>query len=766
MDYVYLGIVIFLFCLAVFDLIVGVSNDAVNFMNSAVGAKSASFKKIILIAAIGVFCGAAMSNGMMDIARHGIFQPQFFSFREIIVILLAVMVTDVVLLDIFNSLGMPTSTTVSLVFELLGGTVAVAVIKNISSDGVLALSDMINTEKALQVILGIFLSIAIAFFFGTLVQYISRLIFTFNYRRRLKWFGGIFGGIAGTAIVYFLLIKGLKTASFMTPEMSEWIKGHTAAILLICFAGCTIIMQVLQWMKINVFKVIVLLGTFSLAMAFAGNDLVNFIGVPLAGFSSFQDYMANGRGVGVDSYLMSSLLAPAKTPLYFLIAAGAIMVFSLVFSKKAQNVINTSLNLSKQSEGDEMFGSSRVARKIVQSTTSMAAAIVRVTPLKVRNFIDSRFNKDEVILENGAVFDQLRAAVNLVIAALLVAVGTSLKLPLSTTFVTFMVAMGTSLADRAWNRESAVFRVTGVISVIGGWFVTAGAAFILCSIVALLMYYGGVAAMVILSVIAIVIIIRSNVRYSKKEEKKDEVWDKIVETDDKKMVWGLLKKHILGSVSRELNYVEDFHEKFTECFVNEDRKCLRKLFNSLRDEKQYYKTARRKELVALKKCDPLISLQVGTWFHITSNNTSQLLYSLRRVIEPCSEHIENNFNPLPRECADELVPVSRELAELIRETEGLCLRLYKGEDGSGENDGGGENVKALGDLIRKISAFKKDVSVIIDNNFVRFRYETGSSNLNVYILYQTILQESIQMADTLKHLVRGVTGVCGRECEV
>src|SRR5574344_1404058 len=319
MDYIYLGIIIFLFCLAVFDLIVGVSNDAVNFMNSAVGAKSASFKTIIVISAIGGFCGATMSNGMMDIARHGIFQPQFFTFEEIMVILLAVMVTDVVLLDVFNSLGMPTSTTVSLIFELLGGTVALAIIKNVASDGALTFASMINTEKALQVILGIFLSIAIAFFFGTIVQYISRLIFTFNYRRKLKWFGGIFGGIAGTAIIYFLLIKGLKTASFMTDDMMEWIKNNTTMILLICFIGCTILMQVLQWMKINVFKVVVLLGTFSLAMAFAGNDLVNFIGVPLAGFSSYQDYMANGRAAGIDSYLMGSLLGPATTPMYFLV---------------------------------------------------------------------------------------------------------------------------------------------------------------------------------------------------------------------------------------------------------------------------------------------------------------------------------------------------------------------------------------------------------------------------------------------------------------
>ena len=346
METIYLCIVIFLFVLAVFDLIVGVSNDAVNFLNSAVGAKAASFKTMLFIAGVGVFIGAAMSNGMMDIARHGIYQPQHFYFAEIMCILLAVMLTDVVLLDVFNTMGMPTSTTVSMVFELLGGTFALALIKAHSNDAI-GLGDLINTDKALSVIMGIFLSVAIAFFFGMLVQWLARVIFTFNYKKKMKYSIALFGGIATTAIIYFMLIKGLKDSSFMTSEAKQWVQDNTAMLIGCFFVFFTILMQILHWLKVNVFKVVVLLGTFALALAFAGNDLVNFIGVPLAGYSSFIDYTTNGMAAGPNDFLMSSLLGPAKTPWYFLIGAGAIMVYALCTSKKAHNVIKTSVDLSR-----------------------------------------------------------------------------------------------------------------------------------------------------------------------------------------------------------------------------------------------------------------------------------------------------------------------------------------------------------------------------------------------------------------------------------
>ena len=477
METMFLGIIVFLFLLAIFDLVVGVSNDAVNFLNSAVGSKAASFKMIMIVAAVGIFFGATLSNGMMEIARHGIFRPEQFYFQELMCIFLAVMVTDVVLLDIFNTLGMPTSTTVSMVFELLGGTFVLALIKIAADEtGLLGFDDLLNTEKALSVILGIFLSVAIAFFFGTLVQYISRLIFTFNYTGRLKYTIGLFGGVAATAIIYFMLIKGLKDSSFMTSENKAWVQENTMMLISTCFVFFTILMQILHWCKVNVFKVVVLMGTFALATAFAGNDLVNFIGVPLASLSAFQDYAANGAGDPM-GLLMTSLNGPAKTPFIYLLIAGIIMVVALFTSKKAHNVIKTSVDLSRQDEGEEMFGSSAVARSIVRSTMTASQNIAKVIPNSVKVWADKRFCKDVMVMENGAAFDLVRASVNLVLAGLLIALGTSLKLPLSTTYVTFMVAMGTSLADRAWGRETAVYRITGVLSVIGGWFITAGAAF-------------------------------------------------------------------------------------------------------------------------------------------------------------------------------------------------------------------------------------------------------------------------------------------------
>ena len=467
MDLLFLGIVIFLFLLAIFDLSVGVSNDAVNFLSSAIGARAATFKRIMIVAALGVFIGAAMSNGMMDIARHGIFRPENLSFYDVIVIFMAVMVTDIILLDIFNSLGMPTSTTVSMVFELLGATFVVALFRLAAPENTLGIGELLNTEKALSVILGIFLSVAIAFVFGTVVQFLSRLIFTFEYKSRMKWKVGLFGGIACTAIIYFMLIKGIKDLTIMTPALKAWIGDNTILLLGGCLLVFTVIMQILHFLKVNVFKVVVLLGTFSLAMAFAGNDLVNFVGVPLTSLASYQDYIANGSG-DLHGFMMESLNGPAQTPFYFLVGAGVIMVVSLATSKKARQVTETTVGLSSQNQGEEMFGSSRIGRSLVRMTLNLFNLVSERCPGRVRQWISRRMDLSTQQPEDGAAFDLVRGSVNLMLASMLIAFGTSLKLPLSTTFVTFMVAMGTSLADRAWGRESAVFRITGVISVIGG----------------------------------------------------------------------------------------------------------------------------------------------------------------------------------------------------------------------------------------------------------------------------------------------------------
>lgn len=739
MDIIFLGIVIFLFVLAIFDLSVGVSNDAVNFLNSAIGAKVASFKTIIIIAAIGVFFGATMSNGMMDIARHGIFRPEQFHFYELMCIFMAVMVTDIILLDVFNSLGLPTSTTVSMVFELLGATFALALVKMVSDTTGLGFSDLLNTEKALSVIMGIFLSVAIAFFFGAVVQYISRLLFTFNYTSKLRWTVGIFGGVAATSIIYFLLIKGIKDLSFMTTDVKAWIHDNTLIIILSCLVFFTLLMQLLHWLKVNVFKVVVLMGTFALAMAFAGNDLVNFIGVPLSGYSSFVDYTANGTG-DPDNYLMGALNAPAKTPIYFLIIAGAIMVYSLATSKKAYNVVKTSVGLARQDGGDEMFGSSALARKLVRSFLQLSSYIVSITPVKVRRWVNSRFDTDKSIMEKGAAFDLIRASVNLVLAGLLVAVGTSLKLPLSTTYVTFMVAMGTSLADRAWGRESAVFRITGVISVIGGWFITAGAAFFGASIVVLLMFFGGNIAMIIMAAIAITLLVRSNINYRKKkeEERKDELFYSMLTSDDKQEIWSLLKQYITEEQVKLMFYSIDTYCSVTDGFIRDDVKVLRKAERSLIMEKVVQKNVRRKETLCFRKINKEVAVEKNTWFHLANNCCSAIVYNLRRMNEICKDHVDNNFRPLPEYYARDFYPLRNSIVDLFEK--GISIWENGNYEATVPLRSECEEIKL--ELSRKCKEVCNSIQV------------DKTENLTVAYVYLNMLQESQDMVANFRHLLR------------
>lgn len=610
METVYFGFVVFLFVLAVFDLMVGVSNDAVNFLQSAIGAKVAKFKTILTIAAIGIFTGAAMSNGMMEVARNGVFHPSFFSFQDVMFIFLAVMASDIVLLDIFNTLGMPTSTTVSMVFELLGGTFALALMK-VAGDPSLHVADLMNTSKALTMIMAIFVSVAIAFVVGAFVQYISRTLFTFVYKNNsLKWKIGIFGGLAFTAIIYFMLIKGLGNVSFISDAAHEWINTHSWTICGICFVVTAVLSQVLFALKVNVFKILVLTGTFALAMAFAGNDLVNFIGVPLAGYSSFQDYSANAGGDAA-GYMMDSLNGPAHTPVLFLIAAGLIMVISLATSKKAFNVVKTSVDLARQDAGDEMFGSSKMARVLVRFSTNTASALSELVPNGVKRWFAKRFDNENVVLPQGAAFDEIRATVNLVVSSLLIALGTSLTLPLSTTYVTFMVAMGSSLADKAWGRESAVFRITGVISVIGGWFITAGAAFILCFLVALAMSLGGLTMASILIALSIVLLVRSNIKYKKKqaEEKGDVLFNQMITSEDNAETLRLLTQHIRQGQSQFLDFVNVNYLNVTEGFISEDLSRLQKAESAMRKERQELKQRRRKEMLGLRRIDPGVAIE-------------------------------------------------------------------------------------------------------------------------------------------------------------
>lgn len=741
METVYLGIVIFLFMLAVFDLLVGVSNDAVNFMNSAVGAKVAKFKTIILVAAIGVFAGAIMSNGMMDIARHGIFNPVNFSFYDIMCILLAVMVTDVVLLDIFNTLGLPTSTTVSMVFELLGGTFILAIIRIVGDEtGLLSLGDMMNTEKALSVILGIFLSVAVAFITGTFVQYVSRLIFSFNYKKHLSWTIGVFGGISVTSLAYFTLIKGLKSAPFMTAESMAWINDNTLSLVLGCFVFFTLLMQILHWCKVNVFRIIVLLGTFSLALAFAGNDLVNFIGVPLAGFSAYTDYVANSGGAGIHDFMMSSLASSAHTPIIFLFASGIVMVYALATSKKAKNVIKTSVDLARQEEGDEMFGSSALARTIVRRATSINDFLKQVIPANVRQWINSRFNKDEVILADGAAFDMVRASVNLVLSGLLIIIGTTMKLPLSTTYVTFIVAMGSSLADRAWGRESAVYRITGMLSVIGGWFITAFVAFIICAFVTIIMFYTSFVGMFAFIAIAVFLLIRSNIRYAKKEksEKQDDVFTTMMRSKDKNEILTLLRIHAKETLSSYLRYTEETYTQITDGFMNEDLKLLRKAESKTDDQRKMLKKRRRKEILGLRRIPIAIAIEKNTWFHLGSNSCEQMLYCLKRILDPCKEHVDNNFNPIQKNCIDEFLPVRQELCTLME-------RTCKAIDSNDYTD--------ADDILKKGDDLKNKISFLRKEQMNRMQ-ESANATLKASLVYLNILQETQELVSIWRHLLR------------
>ena len=743
METFYLFLIIFLFVLAVFDLSVGVSNDAVNFMNSAIGSKAASFKVIMVIAAIGIFVGASLSNGMMDIARHGIYQPQHFYFSEIMCILLAVMLTDVVLLDIFNSLGMPTSTTVSLVFELLGGTVAISLIKIANSNGALQLGDLLNTDKAFTVILAIFLSVAIAFFFGAIVQYISRLIFTFNYKKHMNYFIGLFGGLAATSILYFMLIKGLKESSFMEGDLKTMIYSNTDTIVWGALIFFTLLMQVLHWLKVNVFKVVILLGTFALALAFAGNDLVNFIGVPLAGYSSYMDLMAQGGTTTTDTFLMESLLEPAKTPWYFLVGSGLVMVIALATSKKAQAVIKTSVDLARQSDGNENFGTSPVARVLVRTCNNASNTILSVVPLRVKDWIDSRFNNNEIILEDKASFDLVRASVNVVLSGLLIALGTSLKLPLSTTYVAFMVAMGSSLADRAWGRESAVYRITGVLSVIGGWFITAGAAFTICFLVALLFHVGGIAAMAAMVGLAIYMLIRNQILYKKKmkkeamQEEVDSTISKLRETKDKREALSLFREHSRDELCDVLNFASDTFNRSVHGFMDENLRELRKVMSAIEEKKSYLKQVKRVGTLGVTQLEHDIAIDKGLYYYQGNDFASEIVFSIRRLTEPGKEHVDNHFSPLCEVQKEDFGKMTDEIVSFLNRSS----VMIESNDYHRMDDLIAESV----DLTAKLTLLKKE-------ELKRIQGQSGSTKVSM--VYLNMVQEAQNVVSFTANLLK------------
>lgn len=685
MEMMYPVIVVFLIILAVFDLVVGVSNDAVNFLNSAIGARVARFRTIVLIAAIGVFAGAAMSNGMMDVARHGIMTPEYFSFYDVMCVFLAVMVTDVILLDIFNTLGMPTSTTVSMVFELLGGAFAIAILKIMNGDvdesgNLLTMGSLLNTSKALTCIMGIFLSVAIAFVCGWMVMWFTRLVFTFRYSRMVSWMA----------------------------------------------------------------RAVVLFGTGLLAFSFASNDLVNFVGVPLTGLEAYLDFAVNGHG-DAKSFMMGSLMESARTPAIYLIIAGVVMVLALVFSKKAQNVVKTSVDLSRRDEGDEMFGSSGVARVVVRLTQRSADAMSEMVPLHMGRWVNSRFNADESVLRDGAAFDEIRAAINLVLAGLLVALGTSLKLPLSTTYVTFMVAMGTSLADRAWSRESAVFRITGVLSVIGGWFITAGTAFIMCYLITNVLHFGTFIAMGIAVVIAIFILIRSNLKYKGSEndsEDEDKVlFKQLCRTQDKTERWQLLRKHVVHSTTVQLRFARENFRKVTDAFLQEEYRPLRQATHEIETARKQLKRARRREIIGLRKIDPILAVEKNTWYFLVNSSMEQMLFCIKRINDPCREHVGNNFTPVSGELTYDFCSIQKHVDDLLIQVGNTLISAQMEDDII-------IHLRRQTELLQNsISDYRKRV---IDG------MQQQSINIEATTVFLNTIQETQQILSCLRHMLRGM----------
>jgi phosphate/sulfate permease len=670
---IYLFFVVALLILAVADLVVGVGNDAVNFLNSAIGAKVAPFYFILSIAALGVFVGATFSSGMMEIARSGIFNPDQFYFSEVMIIFLAVMITDIILLDVFNTFGLPTSTTVSIVFEILGASVAIALIKILgSTDNLSDIGNYINSARALAIISGILLSVVIAFTIGAFVQYLTRILFTFNYERRIPYLGALWGSLAVTSIIYFLLVKGASGASFMTPETVAWISNNSIKLLSYSFIGFTILFQFLIMVfKTNILRIIVLIGTFSLAMAFAGNDLVNFIGVPLAGLESYRLFISD-PSLNPDTFTMESLLQPVQTPTYLLLLAGLVMVLALFFSRKSRSVTKTEVDLARQSDGDERFSSSMLARNIVRMGVEANKGIQRILPGSVQRFIRKRFDlslyrKRKRLRRDTSSFDQLRASVNLFVASILIALATSLKLPLSTTYVTFMVAMGTSLSDKAWGRESAVYRVTGVITVIGGWFFTAFAAFSSAFLIAIFISWGGLTAAIVAIVVAFLLIVRTTILHRKRTRKEQQR-----EMDSLTLNGENVLKQCKQDILSVLEATSRHYRGVITALIEEKRKSLRKSLNQIDDLNKKTKDLKQTAFITLRKLEE-DSIDSGHYYVQILDYLREIAHCMTYIAEPSYEYIDNQHPPLHEEQISDLQNLDSQVNGIFSE----CLEIIR-----------------------------------------------------------------------------------------
>ncbi len=735
---IYIVALVILGVLAVIDLIAGVSNDAVNFLNSSIGSRVASRNFILTIACLGILAGVTFSSGMMEVARKGIFHPQFFTMPELMVIFLAVMLTNILLLDIFNTYALPTSTTVAIVFALLGGAVSVSIIKLMQANqDFSALVNYINTSKALAIIIGILISVILAFIAGAFFQFITRIIFTFNYKKRLKRYGAIWGGVAITSIIYVILIKGAKGASFITPETLFWIKNHTSLILLTSFILWSTIFQILLiFTRFNILKIIILFGTFALAMAFAANDMVNFIGVPIAGLSSIK---IAGTSSNPFTMTMNALQKPVESSTLILLLAGLIMVVTLWFSRKAKSVMKTEITLGRQEGGVERFGSSPLSRVLVRIVTNLSDMCKKIIPVKLREIIHKRLDQTDYRPEGQkdgkeASFDLLRASVNLMTASALISFGTSMKLPLSTTYVTFMVAMGASLSDRAWGSESAVYRVTGVLTVIGGWFLTAITAFIGASILAMLIFYFKAPMVIILLGVVTITMIHTHKYHNKKEsaeKKMEEIYNlrKITE----------VRSSLDITFNHAAIFIESIKELLDESFeglFTKNRQQLRILKNESKKIQAWaniivaniYKILRLLSKEKIEKSQEYSNI---------INDLQSISESYRDVIMRAFLHIDNNHKGL----LDVQIKELRQAKELLLK---ILDKASKVISGIGHID-----IKNINSNINKLEEASAKFS---KNQIKRIQDETSKTRLS--ILYFGLLRDMVRIAKKTDDLMK------------
>ncbi|MBR1961550.1 MAG: inorganic phosphate transporter [Alistipes sp.] len=726
MEEIYYVMVAILAILAVSGLYVGVTNDAVNFLNSALGSKAASFKTILIVASVGILVGALTSSGMMDVARHGMFHPGLFTFKEVMMLYASVMFANVILLDLYNSLGLPTSTTVSLIFCLLGSAIAVALFK-IGADpniSYLELGNYINTTKAMGIVSAILLSVILAFTSGTFVMWLSRLLFSFRYMKMLRRVGSVWCGISLTAILYFALFKGLKSQLAGTAFVG-WVDEHLLLALLISWVFCSLLLFFLQLFRVNILRITILAGTFSLALAFAGNDLVNFIGVPIASLEAFTVTKAAG---GNESLIMSALAEPSSASnTIYIVISGIIMVITLWTSRKAMNVSQTELSLSSaDGSGDQQFSSSIFSRALVRAAVNTSRFFDKVTPEPVKRFVEKRFEWADVE-HSGAPYDMIRSTVNLTTASLLIALGTSLKLPLSTTYVCFMVAMGSSLADKAWGRESAVYRITGVFTVVMGWFVTGFGGFIIAFILGLLLMWGGVWAFGAITLLCLYMFIHSNFMPKKKK-------------DDKKRNDAIVRENLVNNtmttVSETIKASTRIYNRTIVALMKENRKALKEL--TAEASEMYEENRRLKYSIASTLRSTYGSdLNLSLYYVQILDYLNEMTKALVHITRPSFEHIDNNHTGLSHLQSDSLMSINADVNEIYSR----IIYMFTSNDFSTIDE-----VLTMRDNLfeRLAQATKEELARITD----------GESNSRAGMLFLGIISETKTMVLQSRNLLK------------